>query len=144
MALAGMARAPWAVTTVVSCLPVLVLGMGTALAHMLRADAEAAGTPGCRTGPASVLRSLSWSPRDQARPGRRGPAAGQDRSVRGTRTVSGRDHATAAGSRTWPAARAAAGGPGLGDRPEAGHGREAGLTPGAAQRRAEGLEPTRP
>ena len=38
---AGAARAPWAITTVVSCLPVLVLGMGTALAHMLRADAAA-------------------------------------------------------------------------------------------------------
>ena len=42
MAQAGMARAPWAITTVVSCLPVLVLAMGTALAHMLRADAGAA------------------------------------------------------------------------------------------------------
>jgi hypothetical protein len=31
-------RAPWPVTTAVSCLPVLVLGMGTALAHLLRAD----------------------------------------------------------------------------------------------------------
>ena len=35
-------RAPWAITTLVSCLPVLVLGMGTALAHMLREDAAAA------------------------------------------------------------------------------------------------------
>ena len=35
-------RAPWAVTTLVSCLPVLVLGMGTVLAHMLREDATAA------------------------------------------------------------------------------------------------------
>jgi hypothetical protein len=35
-------RAPWAITTFVSCLPVLVLGMGTALAHMLREDAAAA------------------------------------------------------------------------------------------------------
>jgi hypothetical protein len=34
--------APWAVTTLVSCLPVLVLGMGTALAHLLREDATAA------------------------------------------------------------------------------------------------------
>ena len=53
MAQAGMARAPWAITTVVSCLPVLVLGMGTALAHMLRADAEAVDAPDSRTGPAS-------------------------------------------------------------------------------------------
>jgi len=37
-----MARVPWAITTIVSCLPVLVLGMGTELAHMLRADAAAA------------------------------------------------------------------------------------------------------
>ena len=35
-------RAPWVITTLVSCLPVLVLGMGTALAHMLREDAAAA------------------------------------------------------------------------------------------------------
>ena len=41
LAQAGAARAPWPVTTIVSCLPVLVLAMGTALAHMLRADAEA-------------------------------------------------------------------------------------------------------
>jgi hypothetical protein len=39
LAQAGAARAPWPVTTVVSCLPVLVLAMGTALARMLRADA---------------------------------------------------------------------------------------------------------
>ena len=42
-------RAPWVITTLVSCLPVLVLGMGTALAHMLREDAAAA-----RHAPASV------------------------------------------------------------------------------------------
>jgi hypothetical protein len=36
---AGTARAPWPVTTIVSCLPVLVLAMGTTLAHILRADA---------------------------------------------------------------------------------------------------------
>jgi hypothetical protein len=39
LAQAGAARAPWPVTMIVSCLPVLVLAMGTALAHMLRADA---------------------------------------------------------------------------------------------------------
>ena len=33
-------HAPWGVTTAVSCLPVLVLGMGAALAHMLRSDAH--------------------------------------------------------------------------------------------------------
>ncbi|MGH3279922.1 MAG: hypothetical protein ACRDNW_12405, partial [Trebonia sp.] len=30
---AHVTRAPWGITTLVSCLPVLVLGMGTALAH---------------------------------------------------------------------------------------------------------------
>ena len=35
---AGVTRAPWEVTTVVSCLPVAVLGMGSALAHLLRSD----------------------------------------------------------------------------------------------------------
>jgi hypothetical protein len=40
--------APWAITTLVSCLPVLVLGMGTAVAHMLREDTAAAKP---RTGP---------------------------------------------------------------------------------------------
>jgi hypothetical protein len=39
LAQAGTARAPWPVTMIVSCLPVLVLAMGTTLAHMLRADA---------------------------------------------------------------------------------------------------------
>ncbi|MGH3183907.1 MAG: hypothetical protein ACRDOE_18670, partial [Streptosporangiaceae bacterium] len=42
LAQAGAARAPWPVTTIVSCLPVLVLAMGTTLAHMLRADAGTA------------------------------------------------------------------------------------------------------
>ena len=82
LAQAGMARAPWAITTAVSCLPVLVLGMGTALAYMLRADAEAADTPDHRTGPPAVLRSVSWSAEDQDRPGRRRPMAERDRSAK--------------------------------------------------------------
>jgi hypothetical protein len=82
LAQAGMARAPWPVTTIVSCLPVLVLGMGTALAHLLRADAAAAGTPDGRTGPPAVLRSVSCSPQDHAGPGRSGPPADRDRPAR--------------------------------------------------------------
>jgi hypothetical protein len=35
---AGVARAPWPVTTAVACLPVAVLGMGAALAHLLHAE----------------------------------------------------------------------------------------------------------
>ena len=32
---AGVTRAPWQITTVVACLPVAVLGMGAALAHLI-------------------------------------------------------------------------------------------------------------
>jgi hypothetical protein len=53
LAQAGAARAPWPVTTLVSCLPVLVLAMGTALAHMIRADTMEADQLGTNlTGPA--------------------------------------------------------------------------------------------
>ncbi len=40
LAQAKTAHAPWGITTAVSCLPVLVLGMGAALAHLLHADAH--------------------------------------------------------------------------------------------------------
>ncbi|WP_435120756.1 ABC transporter permease [Micromonospora tulbaghiae] len=36
---AGWTSAPWWITTLVSCLPVAVLGMGAALAHLVREDA---------------------------------------------------------------------------------------------------------
>jgi hypothetical protein len=38
MAAAGVGVAPWWITAGVACLPVAVLGMGAALAHMVRAD----------------------------------------------------------------------------------------------------------
>jgi hypothetical protein len=67
LAQAGTARAPWPVTTIVSCLPVLVLAMGTALAHMLRADTgTAADMPDHGIGGPAVLRSLAWFAEDQA------------------------------------------------------------------------------
>jgi hypothetical protein len=67
LAQAGTARAPWPVTTMVSCLPVLVLAMGTTLAHMLRADAgTAADGPDHGTGGPAVSRSPAWSAEDQA------------------------------------------------------------------------------
>jgi hypothetical protein len=87
LAQAGMARAPWPITTIVSCLPVLVLAMGTALAHMLRADADATDTPDSRTGPPTVLRSPSWPSEDQDGPDRRRPAADRDRSARRDQNV---------------------------------------------------------
>jgi hypothetical protein len=40
MVAAGYTRAPWGVTTAVACLPVAVLGMGAALAHLLHAPQE--------------------------------------------------------------------------------------------------------
>jgi hypothetical protein len=82
MTQAGMARAPWAITTIVSCLPVLVLGMGTALAHMLRAETEAVDTPDRKTGTPAVLQSVSCPAGDQDGAARRRPVAGQDRSAR--------------------------------------------------------------
>jgi hypothetical protein len=66
LAQARAARAPWPITTIVSCLPVLVLAMGTALAHMLRADAStAADAPDNWTGGPAVSRSPAWSAEDQ-------------------------------------------------------------------------------
>ena len=80
IAQAGMTRAPWPVTTLISCLPVLVLAMGTTLAHMLRA--EAADTPDNRTEQLAVLRPLSWSPQDQDGPRHGRPEADRDWSAR--------------------------------------------------------------
>jgi hypothetical protein len=60
LAQAGAARTPWPITTIVSCLPVLVLAMGTTLAHMLRADASRHGPDTGTTRPAAV-RSADWS-----------------------------------------------------------------------------------
>jgi hypothetical protein len=42
MAAAGVAAAPWWITAGVACLPVAVLGMGAALAHMVRAESDGA------------------------------------------------------------------------------------------------------
>ena len=97
LAQADAARAPWPVTTIVSCLPVLVLAMGTALAHMLRADAgTAADTPDNGTGGPAVSRSPAWSAegqsgaaQDQAAP--HAPMAGSGPPA-GTKTAPQQDH----------------------------------------------------
>jgi hypothetical protein len=39
-------RAPWPITTAVTCLPVLVLGMGAALAQLIHTDTHHPGPPG--------------------------------------------------------------------------------------------------
>ena len=62
---ARAARAPWGITTAVACLPVLVLGMGAALAHLLRADA--CGQNQADRGPTSAPRSTG-DRQDQAVP----------------------------------------------------------------------------
>jgi len=63
---AHVTRAPWSVTTLVSSLPVMVLGAGTALAHMLRADAVAVDeNQETRTAETAVLvrdRKPGWQP----------------------------------------------------------------------------------
>lgn len=45
MEAAGMTAAPWWITTVVACLPVAVLGMGAALAHMIAHERHAVPEP---------------------------------------------------------------------------------------------------
>lgn len=50
----GHTRAPWQITTVVACLPVLVLGMGATLAHMIHGD-QRAEPPTTATTPAIAI-----------------------------------------------------------------------------------------
>ena len=45
MSAAGLTRAPWPVTALVACLPVAVLGMGAALAHLTHAPATVMPEP---------------------------------------------------------------------------------------------------
>jgi hypothetical protein len=95
---AGESRAPWGITTVVSCLPVLVLAMGTALAHMLRGDASAEDTrDGRSAGPASE-RSPDQPARDQP--------AGQPDQDYGTRTTVRTSHPARAGEPPHPSSAA--------------------------------------
>lgn len=65
LAQAGAARAPWPVTTLVSCLPVLVLAMGTALAHMIRADMTEPDQLGTGTAGPAALRTTDQPQPDQ-------------------------------------------------------------------------------
>jgi len=101
LAQAGAARAPWPVTTIVSCLPVLVLATGTALAHMLRADAHAVADGPDHAGTARP--ATPWSAEDQAGPAQN-QSAGQPRSgsrpPARTRTAPKAVHDTADEART--------------------------------------------
>jgi hypothetical protein len=69
LAQAGTTRAPWAITTIVSCLPVLVLALGTTLAHMLHADTTAADPPHSQAAGPATHRSPARPHADQAGPG---------------------------------------------------------------------------
>jgi hypothetical protein len=85
---ADEARAPWGITTIVSCLPVLVLAMGTTLAHLLRGDASVGDTRDSRSSGPTGERSPAWSAEDQ-------PGDQPDQ-----------DHETRTTGRASPAARA--------------------------------------
>ncbi len=99
LAQAGAARAPWSVTMIVSCLPVLVLAMGTALAHMLRADAAADAT-GSGTGEPGTRRPPARSHQEQAGPGQDQAAIAHSRTgsrpPAGTTVAPLRDRSTVA------------------------------------------------
>ncbi len=86
---AGAKHAPWSITTAVSCLPVLVLGMGTALTHMVRSDAHADG-PARLTADRSadhlLDRPAGGGDRNHADP----PADGRRRSATVTQLVTAR------------------------------------------------------
>jgi len=125
LAQAGAARAPWAITTLVSCLPVLVLGMGTALAHMLRADAATRDAQDIETSGPAVLRSPARSPMDQAGPDRirtkpDQAGRGQDKAARsGTPDRAGRPAGTGMPPRSdVPAGARNTGRPPRSERPE--------------------------
>lgn len=61
---ADKTRAPWWITTIVSCLPVVVLGLGATLAHLIRRDAHEAETepsPSVETTSADLHSSEPWT-----------------------------------------------------------------------------------
>jgi hypothetical protein len=140
MTQAGMDRAPWPVTTMVSCLPVLVLAMGTALAHMLRTDAEAAAAAGSRAGPPAVPRSASRPGPEQAGAAATSPMAAGTGPQTGTTLVPDQDHDTAAGSPGLARGPRTDRRNGQDCRPQAGRGGPASIAARVARRRRHGLE----
>jgi hypothetical protein len=61
---AGRTRAPWPVVVLVSCIPVVVLGFGAALTHLMR-TVPAAGTPPEQVYPAEPERPAPDAPIDE-------------------------------------------------------------------------------
>lgn len=69
----GWSSAPWPIVTVVSCIPVLVLGMGTALARLIRlGDREPS--------PATVSVQTAWAESPRRGADREGRTGGPDRA----------------------------------------------------------------
>ena len=142
LAQAGITRAPWAVTTLVSCLPILVLAMGTALAHMQRADATA-DRPGTETSGPATSRSPRLVP-----PGPRRPPPGP--KGRGPYPVLHPGPEPPRGGAKMPPQEQGTGSggdrPGPPDRRKADSSGEAGVTASLAQRRNQRLQrgPERP
>ena len=87
-------RAPWPVVMLVSCVPVITLGFGAALTHLLKAgvtdDATPAGPTGQRGLPSRPRRSPGRrTRRDRGRTGcpHRDPAGGPGRATYGSRAA---------------------------------------------------------
>ncbi len=88
LAAAHAGRAPWPVVVLVSCLPVLTLGMGAALTHLLRgAPAEASTEPAAEPAPARPASPAEpvTRPARQRSPRRAGTAAAVARIRSATR-----------------------------------------------------------
>jgi hypothetical protein len=144
LAQAGMARTPWPVTT--SCRACRSWAWGPRwrtccgptprppIRRTAGPDHQASCDP-C-PGPWRTWRDQAADDRWLTRTGSQGR----------TRTVPARTRPRPRHHETWPAARAATDGSGPRDHPKTGRNREASITPGAAQQRAQGLQrgPERP
>jgi hypothetical protein len=131
---AGESRAPWGITTVVSCLPVLVLAMGTALAHMLRGDASAGDTSdNLSAGPAR--RPDGPGPRDKDHRPDQSPCENQRAPALTRPGITTQPRQAARPRSPAPAERA-----GIPHRPRAGRRRETRVAAGTAQRRSQGVQ----
>jgi hypothetical protein len=132
LAQAHAARGPWPVTTIVSCLPVLVLAMGTALAHMLRADA-----PANRPGSGTIGPAAPWSP-DLSGDEQDGPD--QDHAPVGGFGLQDPITRSALEKPVVDVRTTARRSSGAAGRPQACRSREAAIPAGVARRRRHGLQ----
>jgi integrase/recombinase XerC len=130
---------PWPVTTIVSCLPVLVLAMGTALAHMLRRCRHRSGRTRQRDRRTSSIAVTCLVRRG---PGRCGPEPGRTPGPPGRVQSSPRDHHGPAGpQRQGGNSSSVRHRPGTRGRQQAYSSGKAGIQTGPAQRGNQGLQP---